>query len=214
MSEDELVGPGVEGGLGAAGVMGALLQNCPSLLEPFAAHVDAYGNEPRGAFNDAAIVAVHLVDLLAADRLGELKPVLAALEHALARANRDGRSVLIVGVLEGMQNVCLNRGRDPGDFCRYLGPETTAAWGRVERYWRISGARSIPDLIRIQQGREPINAAAIDPSKVSDPELRAIIETLQRPQHPLESRGPGSTRPPLRSRVSSRLRSLVHRTRR
>jgi hypothetical protein len=48
MGEDELIGPGVEGGLGPADVLAGLLRAYPTLVAPFGDHLESWGDRPRG----------------------------------------------------------------------------------------------------------------------------------------------------------------------
>jgi hypothetical protein len=208
MSEDELIGPWVEGGLGIADVLAGLLRACPTLVDPFSKHLESWGDRPRGVYNDTPVVASHMVDLLMTDQLKELRAAFAELERLLTMANREARAALIVGVIEEMQNIAQNRRVDPIGFQPFMKPETLAAWGRVRRYWEASGATSLADLIRQQRGLPPSGAPLIDASRVENPELRMIVESLQRPPFAgLDDAPPtGSTEAPTTKGLRARLR--------
>ena len=184
MSEAELVGPGVEGGIPPSEVIPALLQAAPSLAEPWREHLGFWGDDERGMYNDASVVAGHLVDLLVAGNLQGLSAAFAGVEALLARGDRDARAMLIVGVIEGTQNISLNRGRSPEEFNPFLSPETAAAWNRATRYWQAIGAQSLADVVRWERGVVPAAGHVVDPAAVSDPQLRRIVEGLQRPPQP------------------------------
>ena len=194
MSEAELVGSGIEDGLAPSAVIPAFLQACPSLAEPWREHLVSWGDDERGIYNDASVVAGYLVELLVAGNHGELSAAFAAVEGLLAIGDRDTRAMLIVGVIEDTQNISLNRGRNPGDFGPFLGPETAAAWDRAQRYWQAIGATSLADVVRWERGVSAASRPGIDPATISDPGLRRIAESLQRPSPPK----PPSKRGPLR----------------
>jgi hypothetical protein len=193
MGEDELIGPWVDGGLGIADVLAGLLRACPTLVDPFSRHLESWGDRPRGVYNDTPVVASHMVDLLMTGQLAEMNAGFVELERLLTLANREARAALIVGVIEEMQNVAQNRKVDPLGFRPFMKPETTAAWGRVRRYWEASGATSLADLIRQQRGLPPSGAPLIDASRVENPELRMIVESLQRPPFAGLEVGPSPT---------------------
>jgi hypothetical protein len=65
----------------------------------------------------------------------DLRDVFAAIEAELVSADGTARNLLIVGLLEGLQNVSLNRGRAVDTWVRWMGPATLAGWRMVERLW-------------------------------------------------------------------------------
>jgi hypothetical protein len=89
-----------------------------------------------GAYTDAGALATALVDQAIAVRIDVVAPVFAALERMLTSANQDVRKVLIVGLIEGIQNVSLNRNIPLEDWHVQLGPVTRGAWDVVEDFWQ------------------------------------------------------------------------------
>ena len=180
MSDDDLVGPGIAGGIPVGGVIPRLLASCPSLTVPWKAHLDDWDGDERGNFNDAAVAAHLLVELLEAHDLQQLQRGLATIEDLLVGGDQEARAMLIVGVIEDVQTISSNRGLDLAEFSPFLGPETAAAWDRVLQYWQGIGARSLADVVRAEHGL-PASSPAVDVSQISDPSLRRLVEGLIRP---------------------------------
>jgi hypothetical protein len=179
MTEDELVGQGVPGGLRPGEVIPRLMQSCPSLAAPWQAHLDEWGGDQRGIYNDAAVAAHFFVELLEARNVQELAAGFATVEDLLLRGDRETRAMVIVGLIEDVQNISSNRGHDSAEFREFLGSETSAAWEHVQRYWQAIGARSLVDVIRAEMGQGP-SSPVVDPARVSDRLLRRMVEGLFR----------------------------------
>jgi hypothetical protein len=179
MTEDELVGPGVPGGSPPGDVIPRLMQSCPSLAAPWQAHLDEWGGDEPGIYNDAAVAAHFFVELLEARNVHELAAGFATVEDLLLGGDRETRAMLIVGLIEDVQNISSNRGHDSTEFRQFLGPETSAAWERVHQYWQAIGARSLADVIRAEMGQRP-SSPAVDPARISDGRLRRMVEGLSR----------------------------------
>ena len=180
-TESDQVGEGLEGGLAPADVVPTLLRACLSLAQPWEEHLAHWQDEEPGIYLNAGVVAGHLVDLLDAGNLNELRAGFAAIESLLIRGDRDTRAMLIVGVIEDVQSIGLSRGRNLTEFHPFMGPETAAAWERTLRYWKGIGATSLADVVRFERGEPPSPRPPIDPTQVSSPRLRNLVETFQRP---------------------------------
>ncbi len=181
MTEDELVGRGVDGGLDHEEVIRELVEATPSLQGPWREHLASWGDDPRGPYSDTPVISSYVVDSLAARNIADVQAILARAEELFQKASRDGRASLVVGLIEELQNISLSRGQDPEALLPYLSPEMSAAWTRVQAYWAERGATSVIDLVRADRGRPLEGRPAIDPSKIQNPELRMIVETLFRP---------------------------------
>jgi len=86
-------------------------------------------------YNSLAELAHRLVDGRSAGMSTELKPVFLELEDALSGADQRDRNLLIVGFIEDLQNISMNRGVPLRDWDRWLGPITREAWSQVEKLW-------------------------------------------------------------------------------
>jgi hypothetical protein len=74
----------------------------------------------------------------------DLCDVFNAVELELVSADQTTRSLLIVGFIEDLQNISLNRGGQLNTWIRWLGPTTLVAWREVEQLW--SGSISPADF--------------------------------------------------------------------
>jgi hypothetical protein len=92
-------------------------------------------DKKSGPYVDAGALANALVDEAIAGRIDAVAPVLAGLEEMLTTANQHVRKVLIVGLLEGIQNVSLNRDLPLDAWYPMLGNATRRAWDVVADLW-------------------------------------------------------------------------------
>jgi hypothetical protein len=86
-------------------------------------------------------LAQHLVDLLQADETHTFEGFFGSVEQLLSTATPPQRDLLIVGFLETLQNVSLNRGMPLVRWERWLRPLSLEAWQVLIALWdaRCSG---------------------------------------------------------------------------
>ena len=122
-------------------VMAAMLVASPSFKDGWDRHLaDWAQDDGRGPYLDVAEFARHLVQLLEADRTEEFPAVFDEVEQLLARDDAGIRSVLVVGLLEGLGNLGANKHDWPfaARFRQWFGPATSAAWDDLHRFWGTS----------------------------------------------------------------------------
>ena len=74
------------------------------------------------------------------DPAPDWRPLFADIERRLRAADPPTRELLIVGFLEGLQNVAGNRGHDPARWEPLLGPLTREAWTVLNDMWNLKVA--------------------------------------------------------------------------
>jgi hypothetical protein len=82
-------------------------------------------------------LAGRIVELDQIDPNPDWKPLFAEVERRLRGADPSTRELLIVGFLEGLQNVSGNRGHDPARWEPLLGPLTRDAWTVLNDMWNL-----------------------------------------------------------------------------
>jgi hypothetical protein len=80
-------------------------------------------------------LATLLVDAVTDEPAIDLSNIFWDLERRLTEALPATRNLLIVGFLEDLQNLSLNRGMPLATWRRWLGPATGEAWSMIEGMW-------------------------------------------------------------------------------
>lgn len=94
-------------------------------------HLDFWEGDARGEYNDIAVVARHLVRLVADRQASEVQSIFDVVEDAYAAdPSREVSNLLTVGLIEDIQNSTSWPSSPIGSsaFLPFLGPLTTAAW--------------------------------------------------------------------------------------
>lgn len=92
-------------------------------------------NLASGAYVASGALARVLVDALVEGRTEDLVTVFEPLEGMLSTATGEARELLITGLLEGIQNVSLNRNVALDQWVALLGARTKGAWDAVDEMW-------------------------------------------------------------------------------
>jgi hypothetical protein len=122
-------------------------------------YLEFWEDDTPGPYNIAAPLALIVVDASlplfagqsdkASDALCErLERVFDEIERVMTQSSREGRGVLVVGILEGVQNILLNQGKDPSVLERFLGPRTQRGWEWLNRIW--AGRSTLAGVIRAE----------------------------------------------------------------
>lgn len=106
-----------------------------------------------GPYSIVAELAGHLVARAEANSRAGFSDVFGAVEDGLRDATSDTRDLLIVGFLEDLQNISLNRGVPLESWLQWLGPETRSSWTVVERFW--AGELSADQFNAFIAGKRP-----------------------------------------------------------
>jgi hypothetical protein len=118
------------------GVVTQLLEALPSIGEKWAVHLDLWDGDPAGSYNDVAVMAHHLVDLLSTGQTDEAAQLFRLVEELLDQdPPTEVRTLLVIGLLEDIQNITSHEQRPIGSaaFVPLLGPVTATAWHGLHR---------------------------------------------------------------------------------
>ena len=118
-----------------AQVMPLLLAACPSFQVSWAAHRAGWGDDEPLLYIDLAAFARHLVNLMRQEQVSELPAVFAVVERLHTEGDSYVQEAATIGLLEDLQNLALNEQLDPASFLRYLKPETTRWWTKLNDFW-------------------------------------------------------------------------------
>ncbi len=170
-----------------ADVLPAFLAACPTIKPAWESHLASWGDETeRGHFNDAAVVAHHIVDRFERGDLTELPAVFAVLERCLAEGDKEARGLATVGIIEDIQNIASHRDFGPDVFLRWLGPLSRAAWDELCVFWGHVMEAKAAGLL---DPTPDAGSRAVDPSEIEDPALRRMMEQMHRRELPGPLRG-------------------------
>jgi hypothetical protein len=141
--------------------------------------LEFWGDEPeRGLYNDAAVIAHHLVDSYERGDLSEFPTAFALLERCLTEGDKPTRDLVMIGLIEAIQNIASHRPFGPGVFATWLSPASRAAWDEVIDWWDQLAKAKAAGLLGPRPGQPA--APVVDPGDVQDPALRRMVEQLYR----------------------------------
>lgn len=160
-------------------VVPAFLSVCPSIGPAWQQHLEFSSSEAeRGHYNDAGVVAHHLVNSFERGDLSEFPAAFALLERCFAEGDEQAKELAAIGIIEDIQNIASHRSFGPWVFYEWLGPESRAAWDELSESWqRVSEAKAAGLL---EPRPDQPSAPPPDPSQIEDPALRRMIESLYR----------------------------------
>ena len=140
------------GGLSANGIFRSLLVACPAFLDRWRKHIESWGGEPAGDYNDMSEF-VHFVveDLHGKGRLDGVRKVFEFMEGQLQESDQETRDLIGWGFFETLQNVASHGPNGYQEYEQFLGPISARIWREIQKAWE--GKSSLADVIRAERGR-------------------------------------------------------------
>jgi hypothetical protein len=161
-----------------AEVVPAFLAICGTIGPAWQEYLESWGTAAdRGHFNDAGVIAHHLVDRYERGDLSEFPAAFALLERCLVEGDDQAKELAVTGIIEDIQNIASHRPFGAVIFEPWLQPLSRAAWEDLAESWREVG--TLADKLRAEAG-EPSQSSMPDLDAVQDPELRRMLEQLYR----------------------------------
>jgi len=154
------------------------LARCPGLKSDWDRHLEFWGDEERGTFNDMAVIAHYLVACYEQQQLNEFPAAFSLLERCFADGDDQAKEAATIGIIEDIQNISSNREFGPQVFESWLGPQTKKAWDQLAAAWR--DVSDMADMLRKETGNSPESEPMPNLDDIEDPELRRMIEQLYR----------------------------------
>jgi hypothetical protein len=133
-------------------VMPLLMEAAPAFEESWRKHLEWWGDQERGDFNDVAEFAHYLVQSYAAGRTSELPPVFSTVEQILQDGDASAKELATIGVLEDIQTIASHEPFGGCAFVRWLGPLSLEAWAEIDKLWNSSG-NSLMGVLRVEKKR-------------------------------------------------------------
>lgn len=172
-------------------VIPAFLAVCPSIGPAWQLHLEFWdGETDRGHFNDASVLAHHLVDSFERGDVSEFPAAFALLEHCLVAGDENVKELAAVGIIEDIQNIASHRTFGPSVFYEWLGPQSQCAWDELCKFWTQVAHAKAAGLLEPDGGQPSVQPP--DLSQIENPALRRMVEQLYRTRAPsFRSRGDG-----------------------
>lgn len=124
------------------------LKMCPGAQNKWNEHLDWWGSNERGNYNDIAIFVDYTVDCYEQNDRSCLNNIFSLVETLILNGTEEVKGLMIVGFLETLQNLASNRDYGYRVFEDYLGSESKKAWYQLEILWE--GKNSLIDIIRFE----------------------------------------------------------------
>ena len=129
-----------------------LLEACPSARASWTAHLEYWGSESRGEFNDLSVFADHVVEHFGAGTTQEFPAFFNALDAFLSSADPQTVGLAKYGLVETIQNLASHQSHGYQVFEQWCLPQTLMAWSAVQAEW--AGKESLADVIREERKGE------------------------------------------------------------
>jgi hypothetical protein len=126
-----------------------LLEACPTAASAWNDHVEWWGDQERGHYNDMAVFSRHIVDCDSQMRPDELPAFFALLERFITEGSAEVRGLAVVGLLEGLMTVASHTPQGSTRLEPLLLPLSRQAWNELVSLW--AGKSSLMDVIRSQR---------------------------------------------------------------
>lgn len=131
-------------------VIPRLREAFPAFSERWKKHVESWGGNPAGSYNDMAEFVLFTVeDLYEKGKLEDTRRVFDLLEQLLVGADQETRNLIGLGFFETLQNFASWRPGGNEVYVRFFGPISQRIWAELQRMW--AGKSSLADVIRAER---------------------------------------------------------------
>lgn len=131
-------------------VMSSVLTEFPDFSGRWRQHIQRWGGNPAGPYNDMARF-VHFVveDLYENGNTGRVRDAFLLMERLGAADDQATRDLIGFGFFETLQNVSSWKSYGSKAFEQFLGPVSELLWREIQRIW--AGKASLADVIRAER---------------------------------------------------------------
>jgi hypothetical protein len=116
-------------------------------------HLEWWGKQERGIFNDTGEFAAYIVESLERGKTDEFEVAFDTVERIVREGDDEARGAAITGVLEDIQVMASHHSFGPDAFIPWLGPLSRQAWLEIEVVW-AAGGNSLAGVIRLERRLE------------------------------------------------------------
>lgn len=117
-------------------VVEQLLASMPSIAPAWAEHLEFWGEDTPGSYNDVSVIATHVTRLFAEGQVREVDAMSLVVERLLDQpVTEEVLTLLAFGLIEDTQNHLCHGRLDDVSFRARLGRRTQQLWDEVHAYW-------------------------------------------------------------------------------
>ena len=131
----------------AENMVSDLLKALPSVKVRWDEHLEYWGDEERGCYNDMSVFAHHIVECYQRGQTDEFGSVFALIERFISEGSPDVRELATIGLLEDIQTIGSPDRWGYKVYEQWLGSKSRIAWQEIERVWE--GKISLMDVVRL-----------------------------------------------------------------
>lgn len=126
-----------------------LLKICPGIDSRWQEHLEYWGDDERGEYNDASVIVHFVVDSYSKNRTHFFPRLFAKVEEYITTGHPKQKEIAVLGFLETLQTVGSNQEFGYKPFEQWLGQSSLLEWRRLEAVWE--GKSSLMDVVRDEQ---------------------------------------------------------------
>ncbi len=112
-----------------------LRSSCEHVAPYWEKHLEFWGGEVPGFYNDIAIIADYVVDRYEKGTTNDFPAIFEAVEKIISHSTHPAKELAVIGFLEGVQNAALSKKFGPKPFIKWLGPESRQACQELNDFW-------------------------------------------------------------------------------
>ncbi|HVH62025.1 MAG TPA: hypothetical protein VNA65_00330 [Candidatus Dormibacteraeota bacterium] len=94
-----------------------------------------HGVAERLIYNETFEFCDWLVEVVAEGDEAWIQPFANVLEDLLTDGDAETKEIAVIGLIEDIQHLCVDRKVDPDRFLAALGPAAREAWWKMVRFW-------------------------------------------------------------------------------
>jgi hypothetical protein len=125
---------------------------CPELQKVWDDHLEYWGDDERGDYNDLSVLAHFIVDRYKEGNIERFDAIFALIEKILNTGNGKEKELITVGLIEDIQTIASNTPDGYRPLERWLGPTSMKAWANIEKLWE--GKSSLMYVVR-EENKKP-----------------------------------------------------------
>lgn len=159
-------------------MMEVLIDTCPSFRPTWDAFREDWktSTDALPLYLALADFARHLVGMLERSETESFAAIFQVVERLQLEGDDYVQEAAVVGLLEDIQNRNFHTTTEPQQFLPFLGEESSKAWDQLHVFWHRVGVLKEQGLLAPGSGTPP----QIDPNSIQDPELRKLVQQLNR----------------------------------
>jgi len=135
-----------------AEIIPRFLEICADFRKQWEEHLEYWGKDERGMYNDIAEFAHFIVDSYKDGKTEKFPEVFKQIESYLVNGDEKVKEIISIGLLEDIQNIASHEEHGYEVFEKWLGPVSKKYWKEIEALWQ--GKSSLADVIRAEKRRE------------------------------------------------------------